>query len=94
VQAQLIPNPDGAIDVDGPRWILRTTWLTDAPLQPGVRPQFWIHLHTGDTLHRWDIADLWWNPPDQWPVDQAVTIDVPDIPERSFESWSATWSQQ
>ncbi len=93
VSAQLIPSPDGAIDVDGPHWILRTTWQTTQPLPPGARPQFWISLSTGETLHRWDLADLWWNPPDQWPVDQPETIDIPDIPQRVFKSWSATWTR-
>ena len=92
IDAQLVRSPIGAIDVDGPRWILRTTWQATQKLPEGERPQFWITLSTGETLHRWDIADLWWNPPDQWPIDQPVTIDVPDIPERTFVSWSANWS--
>jgi len=92
ISAALIPGPDGATDVDGPRWILRTTWQTDQPLPPGTRPEFWIDLDTGERLHAWDLASLWWNPPDQWPSGQPVTVDVPNIPERHFAAWSATWS--
>jgi hypothetical protein len=92
LSAALVPNPDGAIDVEGPRWTLRTTWQTDQPLPPGSHLDFWVDLQTGDRLHIWDVAPLWWNPPEQWPTGQPVTVDVPNIPLRSFESWSATWS--
>jgi uncharacterized membrane protein len=92
VDAALVPSPDGAIDVDGPRWVLRTTWQTDQPLPAGTRLDFWIDLNTGEQIHAWDVAALWWNPPDQWPTGQPVTVDVPNVPERSFASWSATWS--
>jgi uncharacterized membrane protein len=92
VEAALVPGPDGAIDIDGPRWTLRTTWQTDQPLPTGTRLEFWINLNTGGQIHAWDVASLWWNPPDQWPTDQRVTVDVPNVPERSFVSWSATWS--
>jgi hypothetical protein len=92
ISAALIPSPDGALDVDGPRWILRTTWQTDQPLPPGTHPDFWIHLNTGEQLHVWDLVSVWWNPPDQWPTGQPITVDVPNIPERDFAAWSATWS--
>jgi uncharacterized membrane protein len=94
LSASLIPSPEAAIDTDGPHWILRTTWQTQQPLPSGTRPEFQITLTTGNILTRWDIADMWWNPPDRWPVDQPITIDVPDIPHNTFESWSATWSQR
>jgi uncharacterized membrane protein len=92
VSATLIPSPDGAVDVDGPRWILHTTWQADQPLPPGTQLDFQIDLNSGARLHAWDLASLWWNPPDQWPRGQPVTVDVPNIPERSFVSWSATWT--
>lgn len=93
VSAALVPSPDGAIDVDGPHWVLRTTWQTDQPLPAGTRLDFWIQLSTGEQVHAWDVAALWWNPPDQWPSGQPVTVDVPNVPGRSFRSWSATWSE-
>jgi hypothetical protein len=92
VSATLLPPPDGAQDVDGPRWILRTTWRTDAPLRKGTRLEFWVALNDGEQLHRWDIANLWWNPPDRWTPGEWVTVDVPDIPIHRFASWRASWS--
>jgi uncharacterized membrane protein len=92
LSAALIPSPDAAVDVDGPRWTLRTTWQSDQPLPSSTRLDFWVDLQSGDRLHIWDLAPLWWNPPYQWPTDQPVTVDVPNIPLRSFKSWSATWS--
>jgi uncharacterized membrane protein len=92
ISAALIPGPDGAIDVDGPRWILRTVWQTDRPVPPGTQLDFQITLNTGEVLHAWDLAPLWWNPPDRWPADQPIIVDVPNIPERTFASWAAAWS--
>jgi uncharacterized membrane protein len=92
LSAVLLPSPDGAVDVDGPRWILHTTWQTDASLPPGTRLEFDITFDNGADLHAWDLASLWWNPPDQWPPGQPVSVDVPNIPRRGFASWSANWS--
>jgi hypothetical protein len=92
VSAELVPSPDGAIDVDGPRWILRTTWQTAVPLAAGTRLDYWIELASGERLHVWDLAELWWNPPDRWSPGQPVTVHVPGIPIHDFRSWSATWS--
>jgi hypothetical protein len=92
--AALVPSPDGALDVDGPRWILRTTWQIDRPLPPGTRPDFWVDLQSGQQLHLWDVADVWWNPPDRWPVGEAVDVDVPGIPVRSVKSWAASWTAE
>ncbi len=94
VSAVLVPSPDGAIDVDGPHWILRTVWQTDQPLAAGTRLEFDLTFKSGETHHVWDIAGLWWNPPDQWRAGQPVTVDVPDVPVREFASWSASWSAQ
>ncbi|MBV9323379.1 MAG: DUF2079 domain-containing protein [Chloroflexi bacterium] len=90
--ANLAPSPDGAVDVDGPRWTLRTTWQTDQPLPPGAHVDFSVNLDSGEQLHIWDVALLWWSPPETWPTDQPVTVDVPNIPLHGFKSWSATWS--
>jgi hypothetical protein len=92
MSAQLVPSPDGNFDVDGSRWILRTTWRTDAPLQVGTRLEFWVDLKTGEQLHSWDVADIWWNPPERWGPGETVTVDVPDIPIRQFASWHVMWS--
>jgi uncharacterized membrane protein len=92
LSAALVPSPDGALAVDGPHWILRTTWITDQPLPDGTHLDFWLTLRSGEQVHVWDIAPLWWNPPQRWPTNQAVTVDVPDVPVRSFVSWSAAWS--
>jgi uncharacterized membrane protein len=92
LSAALVPSPDGAVDVDGPRWMLHTVWQADRPLPPGTRLDFQVNLSTGRQLHAWDLASLWWDPPDRWPTGQPMIVDVPDVPERSFTSWSATWS--
>jgi uncharacterized membrane protein len=92
VAAALVPSPDGAIDVDGPRWILHTTWQTDRPLPPGTRLEFTVDLTDGEQLHLWDIADLWWNPPERWTPGEAVTVDVRNVPVRRFKSWQAMWN--
>ena len=49
-------------------------------------------LLPNEQVHVWDIAPLWWNPPDQWLPGQPVTIDVPDVPIRQFVSWQARFS--
>jgi hypothetical protein len=92
VSAVLVPSPDGAVDVDGPRWILRTTWRAEQPLAGSSRLDFVLTLRDGQQVRVWDIAPLWWNPPGRWPVGQAVTVDVPDVPIRQFASWQATLS--
>jgi hypothetical protein len=92
VSAVLVPNPDGAVDVDGPHWILRTTWRAEQQLASGTKLDFWLSLKDGQQLHVWDIAPLWWNPPERWTPGQPVTIDVPDVPIRQFVSWQASFS--
>jgi len=92
LSAALLPSPDAALDVDGPGWILRTVWQSDQPQLPGTHLDFVVNLRSGEQLHRWDLAALWWNPPERWPAGEPVTIDVPDVPEHEFVSWSATWS--
>jgi uncharacterized membrane protein len=94
VSAALVPPRDGAIDVDGPRWILRTRWRTEQALPPGTRLEFTVDLSDGEQLHLWDVADLWWNPPQRWLPNQTVTVNVPNIPVRLFKSWQASWSIQ
>jgi hypothetical protein len=93
LDANLVPSPDGAIDVDGPRAILRTVWLAAEPLSSRTRLEFWIDLRDGSRRRVWDVAQLWWNPPARWPVDQPVTVDIPDISARQFVSWQAVYSE-
>jgi hypothetical protein len=90
--AHLVPSPDAALDPDGPRWILRTTWRAAEPLPPGTRLEFWLELRDGSRQHIWDIAPVWWYPPERWAPGTPVTIDVRDVPVRSFASWQATVS--
>jgi hypothetical protein len=92
VDAALVTSPTGAIDADGPRWTLRTVWHADQPLPTHTRLEFDVSLRTGEHLHLWDVADLWWNPPERWPTGQPVTIEVPGIPVQQFASWSAEWT--
>jgi hypothetical protein len=90
--AILEPADDGATDVDGPRWILRTVWLPMRQLSPGTRLAFTVVLGDGTHLDVADASDLWWNPPSRWPVGQPTTIEIPNIPARQFASWQATFS--
>jgi hypothetical protein len=92
LSAALVPSPDGATDVDGPRWILRTTWRAERPLPKGTHLEFWIDRRDGQRQHAWDVADLWWNPPERWRPGAAVSVDVADVPVRQFQSWQAIWS--
>ncbi|TME97945.1 MAG: DUF2079 domain-containing protein [Chloroflexi bacterium] len=92
LSATLLPSPDGEIDVDGPRAILRTVWRTERALPAGTRLEFWVDLKDGQRLHLWDIASLWWNPPERWTPGETVTVDVPNVPARQFQSWQASWT--
>jgi uncharacterized membrane protein len=92
VSATLVPSPDAAIDVDGPHWILRTVWQANRVLPPGTRLEFWIDQRDGQAVHRWDLAELWWNPPEAWKPGVPVSVDVPDVPQRQFVSWRPEWS--
>jgi uncharacterized membrane protein len=92
VSAALVPSPDGAIDVDGPHWVLHSIWQANQVLPSGTRLEFWIDQRDGQSLHRWDLAELWWNPPEAWTPGVPVSVDVPDIPLRQFVSWRSKWS--
>jgi len=92
LDARLEPSADGARDVDGPRWVLHTTWRANRPLPRGTRLDFWLDLASGQRVHVWDVASLWWNPPDQWPVGQPMAVDVPEVPVRNFVAWQ--WSRR
>jgi hypothetical protein len=92
LDARLEPSADGARDVDGPRWVLHTTWRANRPLPPGTRLDFWLDLTSGQRVHIWDVASLWWNPPDQWPVGQPMAVDVPEVPVHDFVAWQ--WSRR
>jgi uncharacterized membrane protein len=91
--ADLVPSPDGAIDVDGQQAILRTIWRAERPLERGTRLEFVIDLDNGEQLHAWDLASLWWNPPERWNPGQPVIVDVRDVPARHFKSWQAMWTR-
>jgi uncharacterized membrane protein len=92
LSAALVPSPDGAVDVDGPRWILRTTWRAEQQLPGGTHVDFWLDQRDGQPVHVWDIAALWWNPPERWTPGQAVTVDIADVPLHQFLSWQAVWT--
>ncbi|HLZ27774.1 MAG TPA: DUF2079 domain-containing protein [Chloroflexota bacterium] len=92
LSATLMPSPDAAIDVDGPRGRLHTLWRAEQPLPTGTHLDFWLDLRDGQRLHVWDIAPLWWDPPDRWTPGETVAVDVPDVPMRQFLSWQADWT--
>jgi uncharacterized membrane protein len=87
--AVLTPSPDGAIEPDGPRWVLHTTWLVDRRPPPGARLEFELTLDDGEQWRAWDLAPLWWYPPERWTPGEVVSIDVPNVPVRRFGSWRA-----
>jgi hypothetical protein len=92
LSATLLASPDGAVEVDGPRGLVRTVWRAEQPLPPGTHLDFWVDLRDGQRLHVWDIAPLWWNPPERWTPGEPVTIEIPDLPMRQFLSWQAVWT--
>ena len=92
LSATLVASPDAAVDVDGPRGLVRTVWRAEQPLPLGARLEFWVDLRDGQRLHIWDIAPLWWNSPERWTPGEPVPIDIPDIPMRQFLSWQAVWT--
>ena len=94
LSASLERSPDGAVDVDGPRGLLHTRWLAEQPLPAGTRLDFWLDLRDGQRLHVWDIAPLWWDPPEHWTPGAPVAVDIPDVPMRQFLSWQAIWTPQ
>src|SRR6185437_15655732 len=85
LSAALVASPDAAVDVDGPRWILRTIWRAEQPLPDSTRIDFWLDRRDGQRQHVWDVADLWWNPPEQWAPGTPVTVDIPDAPIEPIE---------
>jgi uncharacterized membrane protein len=94
LSANLLPSPDGAVDVDGPRGVVRLVWRAEQPLPSGAHVDFWLDQRDGQRRHVWDIAPLWWDPPAGWIPGQPVTIDIPDVPMRQFLSWQAVWTTQ
>jgi Predicted membrane protein (DUF2079) len=87
--AELLPSPEGGIDVDGPRAVLRTVWRANEPLPAGTRLAFLLDLHDGEQVRVWDVAALWWYPPERWPPGQPVSVEITDVPARRFLSWHA-----
>jgi len=94
LSASLLPSPDAAIDVDGPRGVLRTVWRAEQPLPGSARVDFWLELRSGEQLQVWDVATLWWNPPTDWTPGEPVTFDIPEVPMREFLSWQAIWTAE
>ncbi len=92
LSATLLPSPDAAVGVDGPRGVLRIVWRAEQPLPGDTHLDFWVDLQDGERLHVWDVAALWWNPPERWTPGEPVAIDIPDVPMRRFRSWQATWT--
>lgn len=94
LRASLLPSADASLDVDGPRGVLHTVWRATAPIAAGTRLSVDVTLRDQSRLHIWDSADLWWNAPDTWPQgeDEAVVVDIPDIPSSAFRSWSPIFS--
>jgi uncharacterized membrane protein len=91
LSATLEPSPDGASDVDGPRWILRTVWRANQSLPPRTRVEFWLNMSDGEQRHVWDVAPLWWNPPERWDPGRPVAVDIAAVPVKQFVSWRAVW---
>jgi uncharacterized membrane protein len=89
LSAQLLPSPEGAIDVDGPRAVLRTVWRANEPLPAGTRLVFLLDLRGGEQVRVWDVAALWWYPPERWLPGQPVSVEITDVPARRFLSWHA-----
>jgi uncharacterized membrane protein len=85
--ARLLPSPDGAVEPDGPRGILRTTWRVDRQPSAGASLQFDLSLSDGQAQRVWDVAPLWWYPPERWAPGEVITIDVPNVPIHQFRSW-------
>jgi uncharacterized membrane protein len=87
IDARLVPGPDGGIEPDGPRGILRTRWLVQRAPATGASLQFDLSLSDGHTQRVWDIPDVWWYPPERWTPGETVSVDVPNVPMRQFRSW-------
>jgi uncharacterized membrane protein len=85
--ATVLPSPDGAVEPDGPRWLLRTTWRARRPLPEHVRPAAVLDLDDGEVRRIDDVAALWWRPPAGWPPGALVRIDFPGVPIRHLIGW-------
>jgi hypothetical protein len=83
----LVPSPDAAIEPDGPRWVLRTAWAVDRQPPPGASIQFELSLDNGERSRVWDLASVWWYPPERWLPGEVISINVPGVPVRRFRSW-------
>jgi len=87
---ELIPSPEGSVEPDGPRGLLRTTWRANRVLSHEVRPDFWFDLSDGRQVHVGDVAAVWWYPPERWIPGEVVQIDVPNVPLGGVSGWRAT----
>lgn len=87
LDARYLPSPDAAIEPDGPRSILRTWWRTRRPVPAGTRLAIVFDLRDGGQLRAWDVAALWWNPPERWATAHTVRVDIPNVPVRQVAAW-------
>jgi alpha-D-xyloside xylohydrolase len=88
LSAELVSSPTATMGPDGPRGVLRTTWRATSPLPHWVWPRFHFDLRDGEQIQIWDLAALWWYPPERWGIDELVQIDVPGIPLQRLTSWT------
>lgn len=87
LNAVLEPSPDARLEADGPRGLLRTTWRLNGPMPPGSRLGVDVLTVGGGRQRIWDVASLWWNPPETWPIGTPIVVDIPDVPLNTFQSW-------
>lgn len=87
LEAGFVPGADAPLEPDGPRWTLRTSWRANRPLPSGRRPVALFDLSSGEQLRIWDVAALWWYPPDRWQPGEIVRVDVPNVPIRRVAGW-------
>jgi hypothetical protein len=85
--ATFLPGPDSAVEPDGPRWVLRTTWRATRPLPTGPHPVAVLDLRDGERVRLSDVATLWWQPPDDWAPGDVVQVDLPGVPIRQLAGW-------
>jgi alpha-D-xyloside xylohydrolase len=88
--AELVPSPTAAVGPDGPRGVVRTTWRATRPLPEWVWPTFRFDLQSGEQVEVWDLAALFWYPPERWRPDERLRLDVPGVPLSGVTAWSVT----
>jgi alpha-D-xyloside xylohydrolase len=89
LSAEVLPSPQGDVEPDGPRGILRTVWRANTPLPDWASPSFQVKLNNGSSFEAWDLAPIWWYRPERWIPGEQIQIDVPGIPLRQLSGWAA-----